>query len=289
MNRRFSLLLALLGVFVLSFLPGGPARADHLLFCNTPERITTAGAYADYKLEAGELYTVFFHYKNFTESSGPFVVALHGEAKRPLAFTLRQGFADPRRDPPSVGRQAMARYLSAPERQMVGKEGHARFSFNLVPRAVASGVMTVRCDTAARLRIYFRHNQWTVKGARVVAIDAPRQEVEIALTREVKQQYFRIGEPDELQTAHFDGTYGLMYAFRVDAPPGSKVRVAFSPRGGKGGMVGSVGGRLLQSDIIPATHWRVFYEGTVGPGGLLLTTSPFGGVFYPVELLFEML
>lgn len=286
MKRTISFLLLIFGCLLVT---ARPAAADHLLFCNTPERITAAGAYADYQLEPEETYTVFFHYKNFSGSSGPFVVALHGPANKPMNFMLRQGFADPKSDPSSVGRQAMARYLSAPERQMVGKEGHARFEFRLADRMVASGVMTVRCEAATRLRIYFKHNQWTVKNAQVVALTAPRQDIEIGLTREVKRQYFRIGAPEELKAAHFDGTYGMMYAFRIDAPVGSKVRVAFSPRGGKGGMVGSVNGRLLLSDIVPATHWRVFYETTVGPGGFLLMTSPFGGVFYPVEILFEML
>lgn len=89
---------------------------------------------------------------------------------------------------------------------------------------------------------------------------------------------------------HLDGTYGMMYAFKVDAPAGRRVRVSFSPRGGKAGLVGSLNGALRQSSIIPATRWKVFCEAVVGKNGsMVLTTSPFGGVFYPVELVFQLL
>jgi hypothetical protein len=89
---------------------------------------------------------------------------------------------------------------------------------------------------------------------------------------------------------HLDGTYGMLYAFKVDAPPGRKVRVSFSPRGGHAGLVGSVGGIMRQSRIVGAAGWAVFSEVKVGKSGLVsLTTAPFGGVFYPVELVFQLL
>ena len=81
----------------------------------------------------------------------------------------------------------------------------------------------------------------------------------------------------------------MLYAFRIAAPEGRKVRVSFSPRGGKGGLVGSVNGNMQQSRIIPATHWRVFCEAKAGKNGVNLTTAPFGGVFYPVELMFQLM
>lgn len=265
------------------------ARAqDTLLFCNNPERISQPGAHADALLAAGKTYTIFYHYKNMTASSGPFVIALHGSGG-PLQFTARQGMADAQRDPPNAGRQAMARFLSAPERTMTGRAGTARYAYTLAPRQVASGILQVKCEKATRLRIYFRHDRWTVPGARAVAVEAPRREIDIPLTTDAKQQYFRIGEPEPGMSSHLDGTYGMLYAFKVAAPEGRRVRVAFSPRGGKGGMVGSINGRMRQSGIIPATHWRVFCETIVGPNGMVLTTSPFGGVFYPVELLFELI
>jgi hypothetical protein len=267
-----------------------PARAqDHLLFCNNPERITLAGAYAEAKIEAGKSYTIFFHYKNYTGASGPLVLALHGTVGKPLKFTARQGFADPQRDPPNAGRQAMARYLSAPEQPFNGKKGFARFSYPLGNRQVASGILHLKSESDARLRIYFRHDKWTVPGAQVIAVDAPRREVEIALSKEVKKQYYRIGEPEEGMSRHLDGTYGMLYAFKIAAPEGRKVRVAFSPRGGKGGLVGSVNGAMSYTPIIPATHWRVFLETKVGKDGVILTTAPFGGVFYPVELMFQLM
>jgi hypothetical protein len=267
-----------------------PAAAqDHLLFCNNPEKMRMPGAYADAKLEPGQTYVVFYHFKNVTGTSGPFVIALHGADAKPLRFTARQGFADPQHDPPTAGRQAMARYLSAPERLMTGAKGNARFAYRLGDRQVASGVLTVRTESAARLRIYFRHDRWDVAGARVVAVEAPRREIEIALSSQAATQYFRIGEPEDGMSRHLDGTYGMLYAFRIAAPEGRKVRVSFSPRGGKGGLVGSVNGNMQQSRIIPATHWRVFCEAKAGKKGVNLTTAPFGGVFYPVELMFQLM
>jgi hypothetical protein len=265
------------------------ASQDHLLFCNNPEKMRSAGAYADAKLEKGLTYTVFYHFKNVSGTSGPFVIALHGAEPKPLHFTARQGFADPQHDPPTAGRQAMARYLSAPERPMVGPKGNARFAYHLANRQVASGILTVQTETPARLRIYFRHDQWDVRGAHVVAIAAPRREIEIALSARVDKQYFRIGEPEESLSRRLDGTYGMLYAFRIAAPEGRKVRVSFSPRGGKGGLVGSVNGNMQQSRIIPATHWRVFCVAKAGKNGVNLTTAPFGGVFYPVELMFQLM
>jgi hypothetical protein len=259
-----------------------------LLFCNEPERIKGAGAYADALLEAGVTYTVFYHYRNNTSATGDFVVALHGTSV-PLRFTARQGTGDPRRDPPLAGRQAMARFLSTSEAPLLGRKGTARFACKLATKQVASGILQVRCEQTVRLRIYFRHDRWLVKGARVVILDDPRREIAVALRPGARTQYFRIGEPEPGMSRHLDGTYGMLYAFKVDAPEGRRVRVAFSPRGGKGGMVGSVNGKLRQSGIVPATHWRVFCESVVGPNGLILTTAPFGGVFYPVELRFDLL
>jgi hypothetical protein len=54
-------------------------------------------------------------------------------------------------------------------------------------------------------------------------------------------------------------------------------------------MVGSVKGETHVSQIIPAAHWRVFLETKVGKDGVVLTTAPFGGVFYPVELMFQLM
>lgn len=278
-------------VTLLALLPlvARPAAAqDHLLFCNHPEKIRMPGAHADALLLAGRTYTVFFHFKNTTRGAGPLVVALHGMKNEPLQLVVRKGVADPQRDPSRAGRQAMARFLSAREAMYRG-DGGARFAMRLGRRQVASGVMTVRADQDVRLRIYYRHNQWSVPGAQVIAVDAPRREVAVDLSPESKRQYFRIGEPEEGMSRHFDGTYGMVYAFKVAAPPGRRVRVSFSPRGGKGGLVGSVNGLLRQSKIVPASRWKFFCEAVVGKDGMILTTSPFGGVFYPVELLFQLI
>jgi hypothetical protein len=67
----------------------------------------------------------------------------------------------------------------------------------LKARQVASGVLTVRADQDARLRIYFRHNRWTVPKARVIALDSPRREVPVVLSPDAKRQYYRIGSPEE--------------------------------------------------------------------------------------------
>ena len=286
-RRAWFLILG--GLLFLASLAASPARAqDHLIFCNRPEKIRLPGAYADAPLIAGRTYTIFFHYKNVTAQPGPLVIALQGSRGEPILLDVRKGVADAQREPPLAGRQAMARFLSAPEKRYRGTGG-ARFVMTLKQRQVASGVMTVRADQDARLRIYFRHNKWTVPGARVVAVDAPRRDIEIALSPEARQQYFRIGAPEAGMSEHLDGTYGMLYAFRVNAPAGRKVRVMFSPRGGQGGLVGSVGGVLRQSRIVGTAGWAVFCVARVGAEGMVLTTSPFGGVFYPVELMFQLL
>jgi hypothetical protein len=184
----------------------------------------------------------------------------------------------------------MARYLSGVDTAFTTRDGNAHFTYSLGGRAVASGLMTVCCDQPTRLRIYFRHDQWTVPHERVIALTAPRREVAIALKESGDRQSFRIGEPEGEARRHIDGMYGMLYAFRIAAPPGRRVRVSFSPRGGKGGLVGSINGAMRQSEIVPATSWRVFSESIVGKrGGVNLTTAPFGGVFYPVELVFQLL
>jgi hypothetical protein len=285
--------LAFFGFFFLIsafFLFPRQARAqDHLLFCNNPEKMRMTGVYADSLLKAGESYTVFYHFKNVTGSAGNFVVSLHGAVAKPLRFEARQGFADPQRDPPLAGRQAMARFLSGVDKSFVGKEGSGRFTYHIENRHVVSGVLSVRCDQDTRLRIYFRHAKWTVPGAKVIAVDAPRREVDIALSATSGRKSFRIGQPEAGMNRHLDGTYGMLYSFRIAAPVGRKVRVSFSPRGGKGGLVGSINGDLRQSNIVPAAKWKVFFEKSVGKQGLNLTTSPFGGVFYPVELVFQLI
>lgn len=284
-------LVAALGLAILlgAAAPRPAAAQDQLLFCNDPEKIRMPGAHADALLTQGRTYTIFFHYRNATPGTGPLVIALHGSEGKPLNLVVRKGIADPQGDPSQAGRQAMARFLSSGDVFYRG-EGGARFAMRLKKRQVASGVMTVRADQDVRLRIYYRHNQWTVPGAHAIAVDAPRREVEIALSQEMRRQHFRIGEPEEGMHVRLDGTYGMVYAFRVAAPPGRRVRVSFSPRGGKGGMVGSLAGSLRQSRIIPAWRWKIFCEAVVGKSGqTILTTAPFGGVFYPVELVFQLL
>ena len=269
-----------------------PAKVvrSHLLFCNTPEKIGMPGACADALLQAGHTYTIFYHFRNTSRSGGPFVVALHGSTGKAFRFTARQGMADPQRDPSLAGRQAMARYLSSPERAMNGVTGGARFACPLGPRQVASGVLTVRCESDAQLRIYFRHDKWTLPRSSVILVDTPRREFDIALSPTSKRQTFRIGDPEPGMHPKLDGTYGLLYAFHVAAPPGRRVRVSFSPRGGKGGLVGSINGSTRLTSILPAASWTVFSESSTGKNGsVTLTTAPFGGVFYPVELIFQLL
>jgi hypothetical protein len=293
-NRRLPLAAFVhSGLFILLsawfFLPTQARAQDHLLFCNNPEKMRMTGVYADAMLKAHETYTVFYHFRNVTGNRGNFVVSLHGAAAKPLRFYARQGFANPQRDPPLAGRQAMARFLSGVDKSFVGKQGSGRFVYHIENRHVVSGVLSVRCDQATRLRIYFRHAKWTVPGAKVIAVEAPRREVDIALSASAGRKSFRIGQPESGMNRHLDGTYGMLYSFKIAAPAGRRVRVSFSPRGGKGGLVGSVNGDLRQSGIVPAARWKVFFEKSVGKRGLNLTTSPFGGVFYPVELVFQLL
>lgn len=266
-------------------------KADKLLFCNSPEKIRMGGAHADAPLKAGQTYRVFYHYRNGTRATGPLVVAFQSSGRgKPVTLTVQKGTGNPQKDPSEAGRQAMSRFLKSPAKRYVGRGGNARFPVKLKPLEVASGVFTVRPDQDVRLRIYFRHNKYTVAGARVVAVDAPRRDYMVTLAAGAKrQQYFRIGVPEPGMSKHLGGTYGLVYSFKVSAPPGSKVRVAFSPRGGKAGLVGTVGGVMQQSRIVGAAAWSAFTEAVVGKDGLVVTTLPFGGVFYPVELVFQLL
>jgi hypothetical protein len=105
----------------------------------------------------------------------------------------------------------------------------------------------------------------------------------------MQEQKFRIGLPEPDANQHYDGTYGVLYAFKIAAPEGSRVRVLFTPRGGKSGVVASVNGELLSSEIIEAGQTQFLCEMIVGKNGTMLITSPFGGVFYPVELVFQLL
>jgi hypothetical protein len=40
---------------------------------------------------------------------------------------------------------------------------------------------------------------------------------------------------------------------------------------------------------VGAAAWTAFAEAVVSKDGMVLTTLPFGGVFYPVELAFQLL
>lgn len=303
LTLRLGVCFTAIAAWLLAFAPIlSPCRADatseqeaadgichgHLIFCNEPERIRMAGAYADAQLRGGHTYTVFFHFRNVTHDSGAFVLALHGSTGKPFRFVARQGFADPQNDPPLAGRQAMARFLSAPEKDYRGTGG-ARFAYRLGPRQVASGVVSFTCTDDARMRIYYKHDRWTVPHSGTIVLAAPHRERSVTLTAENGPQSFRIGTPESNLDRQLDGNYGILYAFHVQAPPGRRVRVSFSPRGGKGGLVGSLNGTLLQTGIVPATHWAVYCETVVGKRGVRLTTAPFGGVFYPVELSFRLL
>ena len=269
--------------------PRSARAADKLLFCNQPEKLLAAGAHADTHLTGGRTYRIFFHYRNGSGTTGPLVVALHGSRGKPLTLAVQKGIATPQKDPSEAGKQAMARFLKSPQKRYVAPKGSARFPVTLKHNQVASGVLTLRTDQDVRLRIYFRHNKTVVPGARVVAVDAPRRDYTLTLTPGARQQYFRIGVPESGMSKHLNGTYGLIYSFRVNAAPGSKVRVAFSPRGGKAGLVGTINGVMQQSRIVGAAAWAVFSEAVVGKDGLVLTTLPFGGVFYPVEMAFLLL
>jgi hypothetical protein len=282
--------LTLSVALAVSLVGARPARAaDELLFCNSPERLRMGGSHADRLLKAGRTYRIFFHYRNDTKGIGPLVVSFQGINGKPVSVMARKGIADPHPDPPHAGRQAMARFLKAPERRYGGKE-KVRFPIPLKPWQVGSGVLRVQVkghDT--RLRIYFRHDRYTVPGAQVVAIPSPRRDYDVVLSAQSRDRYFRIGVPEPELRKLMDGAYGLIYSFKVSAPAGSKVRIAFSPRGGQAGLVGTVDGILRQSRIVGATVWSVFTEAVVGKNGMVLTTLPFGGVFYPVEVAFRLL
>ena len=267
--------------------PTPVAQVDELLFCNQPERLTAYGACADAMLRGGKTYRIFFHYRNDSGKTAPFVVAFQGSVGRLLHLSVRKGIAEPTNDPPRAGQQAMARYLNASETEYTGKGG-ARFPFLLDRWEVASGVVTIRADQDVRLRLYFGDNKRLVAGAQVVRVIAARSEVTISLTPGGKAQYYRIGEPETLLTGR-DGAYGHVYAFRINAPAGSRVRVTFSPRGGQSGLVAQVGNKIVQSPILGAESLAVFTEGIVGKDGLMIVTLPFGGVFYPVEVAFHLI
>jgi hypothetical protein len=261
---------------------------DRLIYCNQPERVRSRGVLASAYLEPGKTYQVFYHYRNETGRSAEFVVALSGTGGGPLAFTARQGLADPTDDPPSAGEQAMARYFNRRDTPLVAQDGTAQFSYRLGHRDVASGVLTITAKTRAKLALYFGNNDALVPGAQTMIVDTPRCEVEIPLSKINPKQIYRIGKPESGIDSRMDGSYGMIYAFKLDAPVGSRVRVSFSPRGGQSGLVGTLNGALVRSPILQATERAVVCEAKITQSGAVLVTSPFGGVFYPVELTFEL-
>jgi hypothetical protein len=263
-------------------------EVDHLLFCNRPERLQSNGVYAEAKLTGGKTYRIFFHYRNDSRTTGPLVMAFHGSAGKPLRLEIRKGIAKPSNDPPMAGRQAMARYMKSPIQPLVGN-GAAKFTLPLNHWEVASGIVTVKADQDTRFRIYFKDAKRTIPGAQIVPIKAPRREMTVTLRKDAPPLYFRIGVPEKDLKKQMDGTYGVVYAFKVLAPVGSRVRITFSPRGGQSGMVASIGNALFESNIVDASQLVVLAEATVGKNGLVVTTIPFGGVFYPVEVAFHLL
>lgn len=281
-----------LGALVCLLLAVGARAQEKLIYCNEPERIRDAGTYADARLLAGQTYTIFYHFRNSSNDTGDFVVQFKSLTDEAFSFTSKQGLADPTSDPPTVGRQAMARYLRAPEKPISAEKGVARFTYKLSHHQVASGMMTIRPDKNVRLRIYYKHDKWDAPRMRTLVLDSSRCEIDVPLTTEQARTSFRIGMPerDGNQARLRDGSYGMIYAFKIAAPEGRRVRIAFMPRGGKAGLVGMLGGDLIQSDIYQAYERTTFCDATVGPKGeLQFTTSPFGGVFYPVELTFQLL
>ncbi|MFM7320269.1 MAG: hypothetical protein ACKO5K_01925 [Armatimonadota bacterium] len=259
---------------------------DELLYCNHPERIRGAGIVAEARLEPHRVSTIFFHFRNQTGRSGPLRVEFSALDGGPLELSGRKGVAHPRRDPPAVGRQAMARLFRQPERIWRGANGRIAWTLGLRPRDVASGVMVLAPDRPARMRIRFSDAQRTAPGMRVVRVPAPRHDIEIPL-RATTSQVFRIGRAEAGSDPTRDGAYGNEYRFRIDAPVGERVRISFSPRGGKAGLVGVLGNRVIASGIVPARSRRTVALAVVGEQGLVFRTSPFGGVFYPVELRFD--
>jgi hypothetical protein len=291
----FSLFLC--GLFIAT--PTAHAQ-EKLLFCNTPERIKTAGIYSEAILEPGRTYTIFYHYYNVSGGSDYLNMRFRtakdatgqvGVKRPPLSFLLRQGTADPRRDPCEAGRQAMARFMSSPEGSYTAPDGEAIFRYRVGNRQTISGMLSVTPEERVSVTVYFRHDKWTVKNGQTVLIDAPRYEVEIPLAYAagMQEQKYRIGLPEPDASQHYDGTYGVLYSFKIAAPENSRVRIFFTPRGGKAGMVGSLNGELLSSDIIEAGQTQFLCETTVSKDGTMFITSPFGGVFYPVELVFQLL
>lgn len=281
-----------LGALACLLVAVGAQAQDKLIYCNEPERIRDAGTYADARLLAGQSYTIFYHFRNSSNDTGDFVVQLKSLTDEGFSFTSKQGLADPTSDPPTVGRQAMARYLRAPEKAIVADRGVARFTYKLAHQQVASGMMTIKPDKNLRLRIYYKHDKWDAPRMRTMVLDSPRCEVEVPLNGDSPRHSYRIGMPerDTNKARLRDGSYGMIYAFKIAAPEGRKVRIGFIPRGGKAGLVGMLGGDLIQSEIYEAYSRATFCEATVGPKGeLQFTTSPFGGVFYPVELTFQLL
>lgn|GEM_PF-1371790 len=263
---------------------------ERLLFCNRPERLAEPGIYAEATLPADQWTRVFFHYRNTTTSTAPFVVAVLGSQGEPLSVEIRKGIAEPTSDPPTVGQQAMGRYLQAPTQTLRNTQGFVRFPLLLKSWAVASGVLTVRpIGQDVRLRIYFKNAGKTVSGMQVAEIKVPVREIEIELTEKDGQGFARIGIPAPELRKQIDGTYGFIYTIRVRAPEGKTVRVLFSPRGGQAGLVGVWNGKYQQSPIVPATTWAIFGEKVAGKEEMVLWTSPFGGVFYPVELAFRLM
>ena len=281
-----------LGVLVCWLFAVGVQAQDKLIYCNEPERIRDAGTYADARLLAGQSYTVFYHFRNTSNDTGDFVVQFKSLDEGAFSFAAKQGFADPDSDPPTVGRQAMARFLRANDKQIVADRGVARFAYKLTNYQVASGVMTIRADKNIRMRIYFKHDKWDAPRMRTLVLDSPRCDVEVPLNGDLTKQSYRIGMPerDASRARLRDGSYGMIYSFKIAAPEGRRVRIGFIPRGGKSGIVGMLGGDLVMSEIREAYERATFCDATVGPRGeVQFTTSPFGGVFYPVELTFQLL
>ena len=291
------LLLCLLLSCFLFFAEVLPVSAQNtLLFCNTPERVTSPGVYAEANLEPGRTYTIFYHYYNVSGHSDFLNIAFHTnkntEGKRvPLSFQMRQGTADPRRDPCEAGRQAMARFLSSPSSDYKANCGEALFRYKVGDRQVISGMISVTPKEPVSFKAYFRHDKWLVKEGQTVLVDAPRYEIEIPLSYDpsMQQQTYRIGLPEPDASHQYDGSYGALYSFKIAAPVGTRVRVLFRPRGGKAGVVGSLNGTLLSSEIIEAGETQFLCETIIGKDGTTLITSPYGGVFYPVELVFQLL
>jgi len=286
-NRRVR--FALRRAFVPLAFVAGPAHAqDILLHCNHPERIRRPSILAESRLPAHRTATIFFHFRNQSGRSGPLRVEFVALDGTPLELVARKGIAVPRRDPPAVGREAMARLFRRPESVWRGGTGRVAWSQSVRAGAVASGVIVATPDRDARLRIVFANGTRPAKGMHVARVIAPTQSVEIPL-RIANTQTYRIGLAEAGSDWTRDGSYGNVYRFRIDAPAGERIRISFSPRGGKAGLVGTLGNRLIASGIVPPRSRRTVANAVVGEAGLVFQTAPFGGVFYPVELRFDRL